>query len=100
MCPFLTENVDAQEARMAYNQIMNHLSNFAKKHNIIIVATNLPHEKNSRNKTLQEITTAKTNVILRLTKTPYTSEIELEKHSSYMLGVMDFNSGTKTLTEF
>jgi hypothetical protein len=100
MCPFLTENVDAPEARMAYNQIMNYLSNFAKKHSIIIVATNLPHEKNSRNKILQEITTAKTNVILRLTKTLYTSEIELEKHPSYMLGVMDFNPETKTLTDF
>ena len=100
MYPFLTENVDDQEARMAYTQIMNHLSNFAKKHNIIIVATNLPHENVPRNSILQEITAAKTNVILRHIKTPYTSEIELEKHPSYMLGVMDFNPENKTLTDF
>ncbi|MDR2700648.1 MAG: hypothetical protein LBC12_07645 [Nitrososphaerota archaeon] len=100
MCPFLTENVDPQEARMAYNQIMNYLSNFAKKHNIIIVATNLPHENNTRNKALQEITTTKIGVLLRLTKTPYTSEIELEKHPTYMLGIMDFNPETKKLTDF
>jgi hypothetical protein len=100
MYPFLTENIDDHEARMAYNQIINHLSNFAKKHNIIIVATNLPHENNSRNRLLQEITVAKTNVILRHTKTPYTNEIELEKHPSYMLGVIDFRPEIKTLTDF
>jgi len=100
MQPFLTESIDDQEAKMAYTQIMNHLSNFAKKHNIIIVATNLPHEDNQRNSTLQDITAAKATVILRHTKTTYTSEIELEKHPSYMLGIMDFRPENKTLTDF
>jgi hypothetical protein len=98
--PFLTENIDDQEAKMAYTQIMNYLSNFAKKHNIIIVATNTLPENNTRNSILQEITNAKANVILRHTKTLYTSEIELEKHPSYMLGVMDFRPENKTLTDF
>jgi len=100
MCPFLTENVDDQEARAAYNQIMNYLSNFAKKQDIIVIVTNLPHENNSRTRTLQEITAAKTDIILRHTKTPYTSDIELEKHPTYMLGVMDFAPENKTLTDF
>jgi hypothetical protein len=100
MCPFLTENVDDQEARAAYNQIMNYLSNFAKKHNIIIITTNLPHENNTRTRILQEITSAKTDINLRHTKTQYTSDIELEKHPTYMLGVMDFTPETKTLTDF
>ncbi|MDR0373701.1 MAG: hypothetical protein LBI79_09190 [Nitrososphaerota archaeon] len=100
MCPFLTENVDDQEARTAYNQIMNYLSNFAKKHGIIIIATNPLHENNPRNRMLQEITTAKAGVILRYTKTQYTSDIELEKHPSYMLGIVDFRPENKTLTDF
>jgi len=100
ICPFLTESIDDQEARTAYNQIMNYLSNFAKKHNIIIVATNLPHENTQRNKTLQEITTTKADILIRLIKTQYTSDIELEKHPTYMLGIMDFKPETKTLTEF
>lgn len=100
MCPFLTENVDDQEARTGYNQIMNYLSNFAKKHNMIIIATNLPHENNSRNRTLQEITSAKADTLLRYTKTQYTNDIELEKHPTYMLGVIDFSPENKTLTDF
>jgi len=100
ICPFLTANVDDHEARAAYNQIINHLSNFAKKQGIIIIATNLPHENNSRTRTLQEITTAKADIILRHTKTPYTSDIELEKHPTYMLGVMDYTPEIKTLSDY
>lgn len=88
-CPFLNENVDDQEARTAYNQIINYLSNFARTHGIIIIATYLPHESR-RNDTMQEITYAKAGIILRFARTPYTSEAELEKHPSYMLGVADF----------
>ncbi|MDR2203053.1 MAG: hypothetical protein LBE76_01870 [Nitrososphaerota archaeon] len=100
MCPFLTETIDEQETRTAYNQIINYLSNFAKKHNIIIIATNLPHENTTRNKTLHDITTTKTGIILRLIKTQYSSDIELEKHPSYMLGIMDFKPENKLLTDF
>ncbi len=100
ICPFLNESVDDQEARTAYNQIMNYLSNFARTRGIIIVATCQPHESNSRNSTLQEITNAKAGIIMRFARTPYTSEVELEKHPSYMLGVVDFAPENKTLTDF
>ncbi len=100
VCSFLNDNVDDQEAKAAYNQIMNYLSSFAKKHRIIIIATYLSHEGNRRNSILQEITSAKASTVLRFTKTPYTSEVELEKHPSYMLGVVDFTPEIKTLTDF
>jgi hypothetical protein len=98
-CPFLNESIDDQEARTAYNQIINYLSNFARTHGIIIIATYLPHESN-RNDILKEITTAKAGVVLRFARTPYTSEVELEKHPSYMLGVVDFPSDIKVLPNF
>ena len=79
-CPFLYDNVNDQEAKTVYSQIMSYLANFAKKHHIIIIATYLSHESSRRNSVLQEITTAKANTVLRFTKTPYTKEVELEKH--------------------
>jgi len=100
ICPFLTENVDDQEARAAYNQLVNYLSNFAKKHGVIIVATTFLHASTSRNRLLQEISTAKADILLRLTKTPYSSDVELEKHPSYMLGIMDFKPEHKHITSF
>ena len=99
-CAFLNDNVDDQEAKLAFSQIMSYLANFARKHKIIIIATYLQHESNRRNSTLQEISIAKANTVLRFTKTPYTSEVELEKHPSYMLGVAEFTPETKTLTDF
>jgi len=98
--PFLHDNVDDQEARTVYSQIMSYLSNFAKRHHIIIVATYLSHESSPRNSFLQEITTAKVNTVLRFTKTPYNKEVELEKHPSYMLGIADLTSENQSLTDF
>lgn len=99
-CPFLYDNVNDQEARTVYSQIMSYLANFAKKHHMIIIATYLSHENSRRNTVLQEITTAKANTVLRFTKTPYTKEVELEKHPSYMLGVVDLTSENRALTGF
>ena len=98
--PFLHENVDDQEALTVYSQIMSYLANFAKKHHIIIIATFLSHESSRRNSILQEITTAKAGTVLRFTKTPYTKEVELEKHPSYMLGVANLTSENQALTDF
>jgi len=98
--PFLHDNLDDQEARTVYSQIMSCLANFAKKHHIIIIATYLPHESSTRNNILQEITSAKASTVLRFTKTPYTKEVELEKHPSYMLGVADLTSENRALTDF
>ena len=98
--PFLRENVDDQEARTVYSQIMSYLANFAKRHHIIIIATYLSHESSPRNSVLQEISSAKAGTVLRFTKTPYTKEVELEKHPSYMLGVADLNSENQVLTDF
>jgi RecA/RadA recombinase len=89
--PFLNNNVDDQEAKAVYSQIMSYLAGFAKKHQITIIATHLSHEGNRRNATLQEISSAKANTVLRFTKTPYTSEVELEKHPTYLLGVAEFS---------
>jgi hypothetical protein len=99
-CPFLYDNVNDQEAKTVYSQIMSYLANFAKKHHIIIIASYLTHESSRRNSVLQEITSAKANTVLRFTKTPYTKEVELEKHPSYMLGVADLTYENDALTNF
>jgi len=98
--PFLNDNVDDQEAKAVYSQIMNYLASLARKHKVIIIATYLSHEDNRRNSTLQEITTRKAGTVLRFTKTLYTSEVELEKHPSYILGVADFTPQVKMLNSF
>jgi hypothetical protein len=97
---FLDENITDEEAEKVYSQILNYLSSFAKTHQVIIVATYLPHHKTSRSEKLQEISLAKANIVFAFSKTLYTSDIALEKHPSFMLGVADWPSENLTLTDF
>jgi hypothetical protein len=97
---FLDEDIPEEEAQKIYSQILNYLSSFAKKHQIILITTYLPHNNSKRNTALKETTIAKANIVLSFSKTPYTSEIELEKHPNYVLGVADFPSENPTLMDF
>lgn len=97
---FLDNNVQADEAQRVYSQIVTYLSNFARKHQIVLIATYLPYENSKRNLTLQEMTQTKASTVLRFTKTKYTREVALEKHPSYMLRVTELPSENRPLTDF
>lgn len=97
---FLDDNISKEEAQRVYSQIVNCLSNLAKKHQIIVVATHLPHEDNIRNSALREITSAKATTVLSYFKTLYTQELNLEKHPTYILGTAEPPSENTTLTSF
>ncbi len=97
---FLDEDIPEEEAQKVYSQILNYLSGFAKKHQIVLIATYLPHSNIKRNSLLKETTLSKAGVVLSFSKTPYTSEIELEKHPNYMLGVADYAAENPSLMDF
>ncbi len=97
---FLDKDVAHEEAQRVYSQIVSYLSNFARKHQIIVVATYLPYSESRRNSLLQEITCARANTVLAFSKTAYTREVTLEKHPSFMLGTAELPSENLTLTDF
>jgi len=97
---FLDNDVAHEEAQKIYSQIVSYLSSFARKHQIVVVATYLPYSDSRRNILLQEITCAKANTVLSFSKTMYTREINLEKHPSFMLGTAELPSENLTLTDF
>jgi predicted ATP-dependent serine protease len=97
---FLNDDISKEEAHRVYSQVVNCLSTLAKKHQIIVVATHLPHEDNIRNATLREITSTKATTVLSYFKTPYTQELNLEKHPTYILGTAEPPSENMTLTSF
>ena len=97
---FLNKDVAAEEAQTIYSQIMSYLANFAKKHQIVLIATYLTHESNKRNSVLQEMTFNNVNVALRFTKTQYAKEVTLEKHPVYRLETAQLPSENLTLTDF
>jgi DNA repair protein RadA len=97
---FLSNDVAHEEAQRVYSQIVSYLSSFARKHQIIVVATYLPYAESRRNSLLQEITCARANTVLSFSKTTYTREVTLEKHPSFMLGTAELPSENLTLTDF
>jgi hypothetical protein len=97
---FLDDDVPSEEAQKIYSQILSYLSSFAKKHQIILVATYLPYHSTKRNSLLQQTTLAKANIVLSFSKTPYTSEVALEKHPSFVLGIAELPSENLTLMDF
>jgi hypothetical protein len=97
---FLDNDVANEEAQRVYSQIVNYLSSFARKHQIVVVATYLPFSDSRRNTLLQEITCTRANTVLSFSKTTYTREVTLEKHPSFILGTAELPSENLTLTDF
>ncbi len=97
---FLGNDVPHEEALRVYSQIISYLSSFARKHQIIIIATYLPCSDNKRSNLLQDITCSKANTVLAFSKTTYTREVSLEKHPSFVLGSAELPSDNLTLTDF
>jgi hypothetical protein len=97
---FLDNDVPHEEAQRIYSQVISYLSSFAKKHQIIIVATYLPYSDDKRSTSFQEITCSKATTVLSLSKTVYTREVCLEKHSYFVLGTAELPSENLTLTDF
>ena len=97
---FVDNDVPHEEATKVYNQITSFLSIFAKKHQIIVIATYPPYSTNRRNNQLQSIICEKANTVLAFTKTTYTQEVTLEKHLSFALGIAKRLPQNLTLTDF
>lgn len=64
------------------------------------MAAYLPYSDKRKNDEFQEITCSKANTFLDFSKTPYTREVTLEKHSQLMLGTAELPSENLTLTDF
>ena len=84
---FVDNKVPAEEAQRVYSQIVTYLSNFARKHQIVIVATYLPHENSKRNTSPAGNDAAPTPApCFASQKRSYGREVALEKHPSYTSG--------------
>jgi predicted ATP-dependent serine protease len=97
---FLDGAIIKEEAQKVYGQIVNYLAYLAKKHQIIVVATYPTHEGSIRNIALKEMTLSRANTVLSYYKAPYTAELNLEKHPTYILGTAEPPAENMTLTSF
>ena len=97
---FLDKDVEDYEAKRIYSQVTTRLSNFAREHQVIVIATYPPHIDNKRNLYLHALTSGRANVVIALKQSKYEREIILEKHPKFTLGSAELPSETLPLTAF
>lgn len=97
---FLDKDVEAEEAKRIYSQVITRLSNFAKAHNVIVVVTYPPHFDSPLNNYLQAVTSGRANVVIALRQTKYEQEVILEKHPTFTPGSTELPSEILPITEF
>jgi predicted ATP-dependent serine protease len=97
---FMDNNISKEETQRAYSQIVSYLSYLAKKHQIIVIVTYPSREGSTRNIALKEMALSKANTVLSYFKSPYTAELNLEKHPTYVLGTAEPPSENMSLTSF
>jgi hypothetical protein len=97
---FLDNDVPQEEGERIYSQIASYLANFARKHQIILIATYLPYQNSKRNNLLHDVTCKNASTVLAFTKTAYAREVNLEKHPCFTLGKAELPSENLTLTHF
>jgi hypothetical protein len=97
---FLDKDIPQEEAQRIYSQIVSYLSNLARKHRIVLIATYLPYQNSKRNSALQEMTFTRASTVLSFIKTKYMREVSLEKHPSFVLGNAELPSENLMLTDF
>jgi hypothetical protein len=97
---FLDKDVQDEEAKSIYRQVITRLSNFAREQKAITVATYPPHEDSQRNIYLKALTSGRANVVIALRQTKYEREVILEKHPTFMLGSAELPTEILPLTAF
>lgn len=97
---FLDKDIPEFEAKRLFSQATTYLSNFARKNNIALIATYLPHRNEKLNCELQTLATIRSSTVLSFKTTKYERIISLDKHPYLSLGSLELPSQTTRLTDF
>ena len=97
---YLDKDVPKKEAQEIFIQLTSYLSNFAKKNQVIMVATHPPHYWSKRNRFFKEVLCGRANVVASIRKSRHNPQFVLEKHPLFKLGKTEFPSDSFTLPDF
>jgi len=100
---YLDRDTPPEESREVFKQVAAYISEFAKKKNMIVLATCPPHYYSRPSLFLHTIACARSNVAISITKKPtypFGKQFTLEKHPVFQLGRADFPSDCLTLNDF
>ena len=97
---FLDKDVEEEEAKRIYSQVLNRISKFARESRAIVVVTYPPHADGPRNMYLYALTTGRAIVVMNFSQTKYNQEVILEKHPTFALGSTELPTEILPITAF
>jgi hypothetical protein len=97
---YLDKDVQVEEAKKVFSQLVAYLSSFAEENQLMIIATYPPHHRSRRNSFLHTIACGRANVVICIRSSRYGQEFVLEKHPRFALGHAEFPSENLTLNDF
>jgi hypothetical protein len=97
---YLDKDVQTEEAKKVFSQLVAHLSIFAEENQLAIIATYPPHYRSRRNSFLHTLAYARANVVISIRPSKHGQEFVLEKHPRFVLGRAEFPSENLTLNDF
>jgi len=96
----LDKDVQAEEAKRVFSQLVAYLSTFAEENQLAIIATYPSRHRSRRNSFLHTLAYARANVVISIRPSKYGQEFVLEKHPRFVLGSAEFPSENFTLNDF
>jgi len=97
---FLDNALSDYEAQRVFCQVTTYLANFARENQIILIATNPPHQNTKRNAYLENLVHQRAGIVLSLGQTAYARTVSLKKHPCLKLGSIELPSTNVTLTDY
>lgn len=97
---FLDKDIPKKEAVELFNQVVNYLSTFAEKNQVILIITHKPYHWSKRTKFFKQTLCESANIVMSIKKSNQTPYFELEKHPCLQLGKTELSSKKYTLLDF
>ena len=100
---YLDKDIPVEESREVFSQVVTYLSKFTREHDLIAVATCMPHVYPRRDVFFDAVACARSNVVVRVVRKsvrPSGQQFILEKHPILKTGLVDFPSENSTLNDF
>jgi hypothetical protein len=97
---YLDKDIPKHESHEIFLQLTHYLAGFAKKHQVILVASHKPYNFSKNGRFFKEVLYARANIVASLKKINKRPHFILEKHPSFNLGKAELPSPELTLSEF
>jgi hypothetical protein len=97
---YLDSDVPKKEAQEVFLQLTAYLADFAKKNQVILVATHTPRFWSKLSRFFEEVLCGRANVVASIKKFTNRPHFVLEKHPRLKLGKAEFPSEEVNLTDF